>query len=194
METQTGPFLDFDPDPRAWLVGPTESRPFGAWLPVAVEVTLDCFAVAPDRRPQVAAVVTRILGDLASFDSPFPYVVIRWRGLDEPPVPLYLGLVDRSDADVHVPDWLAGADLAVVEEPLQEDLSAPARPRIRRSLPYSTDETGQMAVGARFLIDTGHRGAVVLAHTASFSPAEVLKAQDDILALLATITVSDEPH
>ena len=187
------PFLDFDPDPSAWLVGPTEARPLEAWLPAAVEVTLDSFAVAPDQRPRVAPVVELILGDLARFESPFPYVVIRWRDLHDLPLPLFLGMLDRTDANAHLAGWLGAADLPVVEEPLQEDLVAPDGVRIRRSLPYSADESGQVVVGARFVVDTSHPDAVVLAHTASFSPTEVLKAQDDIVALLATVTVSDEP-
>jgi len=186
------PFLDVDPDPAVWLVGPTEARPLEAWLPAAVEVTLDSFAVAADHRPRVAPVVERILGDLATFESPLPYVLIRWRELHDLPLPLFLGLLDRAEADTDLDGWFGAADLPVVEEPLQEDLVAPAGMRIRRSLPYSADDAGRLAVGARYVVDTGHPDAVVLAHTASFSPTEVLKAQDDIVALLATVTVSDQ--
>lgn len=188
-----GPFLDFDPDPAVWIVGPTPDRPTEVWLPAATEVKAEFFGLGPE---QTAAreTVRDVLGSTARrHPSPLPYFLMRWREMHAVPVTVFLGLVDRTEDPELPTQWLDAADALPLEPPVVDTVATTSGAQVRRSLVYALDEDASIIVSLRYLVDTGHPAAFLLAHAASDVAAEMLEARDDLDALMATVTISDEP-
>jgi hypothetical protein len=190
---RSGPFLDFDPDPAVWLVGPTPERPVEQWIPAATEAQIDFFGLA-DHQDRERGHVGDILASTARLHpSPLPLFVLRWRELSEVPLALFFGLVDATGEPELAEQWLNAADAATVEPPVVDELDAPDGMSLRRSLVYSLDEAGAVVVGVRYVVSTGNPDGIVLAHAASDAPAEILSAREDIEALLRTVRITDTP-
>lgn len=189
--SRAGPFLDFDPDPEVWLVGPTETRPVDEWIPAATELMVGAFGLTEEQQ-NARELVGEILASTArAHPSELAYYVLRWSHPAEVPLPLFIGMVPRDEVEDLDLRWLAGEGSLTVEQPVVDELVAPPGTTVRRSLPYSLAEDRTLVVGARYVVDTGHPEVLVFAHTASGDPSDVLKAQDDIEKFLATVTVAD---
>lgn len=200
--TQTGPFLDFAPDPQLWLVGPTPDRPPAGWIADALEVMVDFFEIAEDDTPRLRYLLD-MLGVIGRTNpSTLPYRVLLWENLEDVPAVLYLGQVDRGvpedlvgeheggAADEITELWLEATDVVTVEKPLREVLEAPAPMRLERSLVYGHGEEVPVTVGVRYVVDVGDEGCVVLAQSAGVVPADVLSHLAEFEDLLRTVTLS----
>lgn len=174
-----------------WLVGPTPDRPYDVWAPLAADLLVDRFGLRGE--PRAEALVDAVLESLARPGaSPLPHFLVSWHAPAEVPETVHLGLVPREPADL-ADRWLTVADGAPVEEPIVEELPAPAGLRLRRSLAYDRDADGGPVVSARYAVDTGHPDGVVLAHTAGDSPGDLLKVVALVDDLLRTVRVTDLP-
>jgi hypothetical protein len=190
MTAVVGPFLDFDPEAGEWLIGPTDERPLDQWLPGAVEAVIKDLGLAGRERPR--EIVRTVLNDTAArHPSPLAYFVTRWTDPAELPLTLFFGMVERSADDLDE-IWLLDADRSV-EKPIVERVEAAEGVQIRRSAVYSADDASDLVVGLRYVVDSGHPQAVVLAHTAGYSAAEMLAAREPIEAFLRTMRVLDSP-
>ena len=191
MSGPTGPFLDFDPDPAVWLVGPTEARPVEQWIPAATEVMVEVFGFTDAQRNARELVGEVLAATARAHPSGLAYYVLRWPSPGEVPLPLFIGMVPRDEVDEADTTWLEAEDGLLVEKPVVDELVAPPGTTVRRSLPYSLSEDRTIVVGARYVVDTGHPDVFVFAHTASGEPRAVLEAQEDIEKFLATVRVVD---
>jgi len=185
-----GPFLDLDPDPALWLVGPTPDRPTELWLDPAVDAVLADFGLQ-DSVPQVRELVEAILLTTATASgSPLPSFCLRWASFGEQPLPFFFGMFERDGETASAHPWLDEA--RAVEAPVVDEVEGFGGAQCFRSFVYSTSgETGDLAVGVRYVLDTGHPGALVLGQAASDVPGDVLSATDDLEALLRTFRVTD---
>jgi len=191
-----GPFLEVADDPRVWVTGPTPSRPVDDWLPWAVETTCDNLNVDRDDSEQREYVtdVLRLIGTREV--SPLPFLWTQWRHIERVPLILYAGHVPRepeSEGDVEdvAEAWLRAEASDPVEPPIRDDLEAPAGMTLRRSLVYGRTGRHTLAVAARYVVDTDHPDAVVLAHIASGTPGDVLEACEPVEDFLRTVRLLD---
>lgn len=185
------PYLDLDPDPELWLIGPTPERPVERWLPAATDAIASGFGIGAARVSEREH-IRDVLGLTARrHPSPLPLFVIRWRELHEVPLVLFLGLVEREEGLEHL--WLSAEDSPTVEPPVRERVGSAEGTTLDRALSYSHDGEGGLTVGVRYVLDPGHPHALVLAHTASDSPGDILAATGDVEDLLRTVRISDRP-
>ncbi|GAB2748495.1 hypothetical protein [Nocardioides pakistanensis] len=185
------PYLDLDPDPALWLIGPTPERPVEQWLPAATDAVVSDFGRGAEQAREREH-VRDVLGLTARrHPSPLPLFVLRWRELREVPMALFLGLVEREPGLTDL--WLDAEDGESVEPPVREPVPTGAGTTIERSLSYTHDGETGLTIGLRYVVDTGHPVAVVLAHTASDSPGDILAAASDVEDLLRTVRVLDQP-
>ena len=190
--TSEGPFLDLDPDPSLWLIGPTPDRAADVWLPGAVDALCATFELSPEQE-HARGVVEAVLGSTArQHPSPLPLFLLRWPAVTETPLAVFLGLMERDPSDLAA-RWLGQEDLGAVETPVVEALSADPGTSFHRSLGYGVDENNGVVVSVRYAVDAGRRDALVLAHAVSDVPGDILAAMDDIEELLRTVTVADSP-
>jgi hypothetical protein len=184
------PYLDLDPDPALWLIGPTPERPVEQWLPAATDACAASFGLDTGRTREREH-IRDVLGLAARrHPSPLPLFVLRWRKPGEVPLAVFFGLVEREPGLADL--WLDAEDGNPVEPPVRERVDSPAGTTIERSLSYTHDGEAGLTIGMRYVADTGHPAAVVLAHTASDSPRDVTAAASDVEDLLRTVRVPDD--
>lgn len=188
------PLLQLDPDPSVWLMGPTDAVPPEEWVPAAAEVMTRVFGFTGEGDATRRDIVREVLASTARVHpSPLSAYALRWLAPGEVPLPLFFGMVPREGSAEVAEAWLLGSGGVLIEKPIIDELPAAEGVTIRRSLPYTLARGRQVVVGARYVVDTGHPEALVLAHTAADEPALLLQAQDHIAALLATFRIDDDP-
>ncbi len=200
---QTGPFLDFEPDPSLWFVGPTPERPVEQWLPAASELMAQVFEI-PEGDTGRREFVAEMLGVIArSKASVLPYYVIAWEAIEDVPTILFLGQVDRHEEVVLGVDplpgeasdvaslWLAAADSILVEPTVVELVEASADTILHRALVYAHNtESNAVNVSVRYVVDTGDPECVVLAQSMGLSAKDVLPRLDAFEEFLGTVTLN----
>ena len=200
---QTGPFLDFEPDPNVWFVGPTPERPVEAWLPAATELIAQVFEI-PEGDTGRREFVAGMLGLIARSEaSVLPYYVIAWEAIEDVPTILFLGQVDRGEEVVLGTEplpgepsdvaslWLAAADSILVEPTVVEVVEASGGTVIHRALVYAHNtESNAVNVSVRYVVDTGDPQSVVLAQSMGLSAKDVLPRLDTFEDLLRTVTLN----
>jgi hypothetical protein len=181
------PRLDFEPDPAVWLVGPTEDRSGDDWMDPAVDVTARRLGIDDEKgRAYVASALATCIRDVP---GALPYRLIRWRSRDDIPLPVFLGMVYRDEFAAAGSAFLEYADQPVVEKPIVETLTAPEGRNVRRCLGYTSGEDSGLAVGLRYVVDSGSPELVALMQAASDVPAALLEALSDIDDLATTVTI-----
>jgi len=172
--------LDISFDGLPWVIGPTESRPFDAWLPEALAVMEQILQVPqgePRMREYVEAVLRRVGRD--DGEHPLPYRAVRWLSLPEPPFVVSFGLSRRGTEEEH-DAFLAAVDSGPVEPPYVDPVEdVPAGTTVRRSVSYSPQGPG-LLIEARYLVDTGDPDAIALVQAATRDAGELVKARDDL--------------
>jgi hypothetical protein len=176
----SGPELDLDLDDLPWVVGPTEARPFERWLPEAVALMTQLFAMEPNDMPPAEEYLTAMLTRIGQSreDSLLPYRLIRWLHPEDLPVVACFGLVERGTAR-EMEDFLAGGDAAPVEQPIIDVLEADRDRTVRRSQCYSQPDAG-LVVELRYVVDDAHPDLVALIHVTDRSPGALAEARDDL--------------
>lgn len=182
------PVLDLDYDPDRWILGPTDDKPFATWLPEATAEMVRRFDVPATNEPAIGA-IEHTLTTVAQFEDMLSYVIVYWPDPATRPLPIYFGMEVRDDPS-DAADWLAGIDLTTVEKPVVDDVDVDRDGvTLRRSLPYSTNDDGQVLVSARYVVDTSHPDLIVLAHTAAYQAADVIEVQHELVAMLSTARI-----
>lgn len=185
----TGPELRYEPDPRAWLVGPTGERFGEAWVDGALATLVRDFEVADD---QTRAYVRRVLERVAVDESSqLTERLLRWRAVGEAPFVVFLGMVDRDEwSDDDLEAYLQSEGEGLVEPAVVTDVEAPDGLSVRRSIGYSSHPEGVVA-GVRYVVDVGAASAVGVLHTATRVPGQLIEALDDLDDLARTVRVLD---
>lgn len=190
MTSVSTPELVYDPDPAVWLVGPTDERPPGVWLPGAVDVMCRDFEIDDE---DGTAFVTRVLEAFSGEGDPvLSERLLRWRHPMDDPFPVELGMVARHDwSDDELDQYVGCVDLPVVEPTMVETVEGGRGPRIRRGLAYSLQDD-ILVVSVRYVIEASSASLVALLHTASDVPAQIVEALDDLDDLARVVDVRGE--
>lgn len=181
----SGARLDFDLEDSTFVIGPTEARPFDAWLPQAVGLMKTVLGVRRrDRKAEMY--ITEVLARVGQPDI-FPYCVFRWPDLGELPFRASFSMVAREEGDAE--DFLSAVDSVPVEPPTVEEVPAPPGHTVRRSIAYS-EVGGGILAEVRYAVDTGHPEAVVWIQGGTRTPGELVDALDDLDAFAASMRVT----
>lgn len=190
MSGARAPELDYQPDPAAWLVGPTPERPRDVWLPGAVEAVCDDFEAESE---EARAFITRVLEVFSlDDDSPLTERLLRWRGIMDEPFPVRLGMVARQDwPEESLDQYLNSLDLPIVEAASIDVIDGGRATRIRRGLSYSHGD-GSLVVSVRYVIESQSRSLVAMLHAATDIPAQMIEAVADLDDLARCVDVLGE--
>lgn len=193
MEDLDGPYLEIDDDPARWITGPTPGRPFEPWKVWARDTIVRNLSIPPGNRQELEYVDT-VLDVVGTREvSALPYFFLRWTSIEGPPLVLYVGQAEREDEDGDVvEDWLRAEASDPVEPPVRDTLPARDGLTLERALVYGRTSRRTLSISARYVADTGHPKAVVLAHFAGTSPAEVLAGCEDVEEFLGSVHLHDE--
>jgi len=179
--------LDADLTDLPLVIGPTEHRPLDRWLGDAVELMMQTFEVEPADL-QVRNYLTRMLERIGRPDDGLlPYRLIRWLDFRDLPLVASFGMVDRAGAE-ELEAYLEFADSAPVEKPIVEVVDGRSQNVVRRALGYG-QHAEALGVEVRYLIDTGHPGAVVLLEAGTREPGALVAATEDLDAFADRVTV-----
>ena len=169
LDLQGGHTIEFtaEPDPRLWLIGPTEDRPPQQWLPAATEALVTDWGFG--RRDAAAReMVGRMLAAvLEHSEHGLPYVWLRWPELDIAPVGLWFGIVARESPE-EVEAFLTGADGDSVEQPVVETLDDFPDVTLRRGQMYRNAGSDELIGTVRYVLDQGHPEGLVVAVAATW--------------------------